>query len=63
MVSSINTIGHTMDMKTVAEFVENEDIVNKLTSMGIDYGQGYYFSRPQSVEEEYREDCQENRAS
>jgi diguanylate cyclase (GGDEF)-like protein/PAS domain S-box-containing protein len=53
MVSSINTIGHTMHMKTVAEFVENEDIMNKLTTMGIDYGQGYYFSRPQSVEEQF----------
>ena len=51
MVSSINTIGHTMNMKTVAEFVENEDIVNKLTNLGIDYAQGYYFSKPQNIEE------------
>jgi diguanylate cyclase (GGDEF)-like protein len=53
MVNSINTIGHTMQMKTVAEFVENEDIVKKLTRMGIDYGQGYYFSKPQCVEEQF----------
>ena len=51
MVSSINTIGHTMKMKTVAEFVENEDIVKKLSKLGIDYAQGYYFSRPQSIED------------
>jgi Amt family ammonium transporter len=55
MVSSINTIGHTMQMKTMAEFVENEDIVKKLINLGIDYAQGYYFSKPQCIEELYRE--------
>ncbi|WP_455210920.1 EAL domain-containing protein, partial [Kaarinaea lacus] len=51
MVSSINTIGHTMKMKTVAEFVENEEIVNKLINLGVDYAQGYYFSKPQCIRE------------
>lgn len=49
MVSSINTIGHAMQMKTVAEFVESEEILNKLTAIGIDYGQGYYFSKPEPI--------------
>jgi diguanylate cyclase (GGDEF)-like protein/PAS domain S-box-containing protein len=62
MVSSINTIGHTMKMKTVAEFVENEDIVKKLINLGIDYAQGYYFSKPQSVDEYVQAKSVQNRA-
>ena len=30
----------------VAEFVENQDIQNKIVSYGVDYSQGYLFSRP-----------------
>jgi EAL domain-containing protein (putative c-di-GMP-specific phosphodiesterase class I) len=41
-------------MKTMAEFVENEDTVNKLINLGIDYAQGYYFSKPQCIEDLYR---------
>lgn len=53
MVSSINTIGHAMQMKTIAEFVENEDIVKKLSAMGVDYGQGYYFSKPREINQHF----------
>ena len=49
MVRSINEIGHTMNMKTVAEFVENEMVMEKLREMGVDYGQGYYYSRPEAI--------------
>ena len=35
----------------IAEFVENEKILNALFELGIDYGQGYYFSRPLPVDE------------
>jgi EAL domain-containing protein (putative c-di-GMP-specific phosphodiesterase class I) len=34
------------DIKIIAEFVENSDIQNKLTSYGVDYSQGYLFSKP-----------------
>ena len=33
-------------IKTVAEFVENKEIFDKLKEIGIDYFQGYYFSPP-----------------
>jgi EAL domain-containing protein (putative c-di-GMP-specific phosphodiesterase class I) len=33
-------------MKVIAEFVEDEDIFIMVKDFGIDYSQGYYFSRP-----------------
>jgi len=51
MVKSINDIGHVMGMKTIAEFVENDEIRQKLVEMGIDYGQGYGLGKPQPLSE------------
>jgi len=51
MVKSINEIGHIMGKKTVAEFVENKQIADELTKMGINYAQGYYFSKPAPIVE------------
>ena len=50
MVKSINEIGKVMGKKTIAEFVENAEIVNILKEMEIDYAQGYYYSRPEPVD-------------
>jgi len=46
MVDAINSIGHTMNLKTIAEFVEDEDISNLLKEMNVDYAQGYYYDKP-----------------
>ncbi len=51
MVESINSIGHVMGLKTIAEFVENIEIYNNLKSMGIDYAQGYAIDKPKALEE------------
>ena len=51
MVESINSIGHVMGLKTIAEFVENIEIYNSLKSMGIDYVQGYAIDKPKPLEE------------
>ncbi len=48
MVESINHIGHVMGLKTIAEFVESERLLNQLVAMGVDYAQGYAISRPTS---------------
>jgi EAL domain-containing protein (putative c-di-GMP-specific phosphodiesterase class I) len=34
------------DCKIIAEFIENEEDVLLALSYGIEYGQGYYFSKP-----------------
>lgn len=37
-----------LGIKTVAEFVSDEEIYNKIKSLNIDFSQGYYFSEPKS---------------
>ena len=39
-----------IDIETIAERVENEEVVRKLGELGIRYAQGYYFARPTSVQ-------------
>jgi diguanylate cyclase (GGDEF)-like protein/PAS domain S-box-containing protein len=46
MVEAINHIGHVMDKKTIAEFVENEAILHRLRDIGIDYAQGFGVEKP-----------------
>ena len=47
MVDSINRIGHVMGIKTIAEFVENEEIYRHLGILGVDYAQGYGIHKPE----------------
>ena len=51
MVESINHIGHVMGRKTIAEFVENQAIVEMLGNLGIDYMQGYGIAKPRPLAE------------
>jgi diguanylate cyclase (GGDEF)-like protein/PAS domain S-box-containing protein len=46
MVRSINDIGHVMGKKTIAEFVENDAILEALAEIGVDFAQGYGVGRP-----------------
>ncbi len=46
MVQSISQVGHTMKLKVIAEYVENQNILDILREMGVDYGQGYHILRP-----------------
>ncbi len=50
MVKSIKEVGQVMGKKTIAEFVENDEIKNLLYGIGIDYAQGYGIARPQPLE-------------
>ncbi len=46
MVRSINEIGHVMGMRTIAEFVENDEIKELLREIGVGDAQGYGVGRP-----------------
>ena len=50
MVRAINQIGHTMNVKTIAEFVENEETLRTVRDIGVDYAQGYAISKPCALE-------------
>jgi diguanylate cyclase (GGDEF)-like protein/PAS domain S-box-containing protein len=47
MVEAITKIAHVMGIKTIAEYVENAEVVDKLKDLGVDYAQGYYFGKPE----------------
>jgi len=49
MVKSINDMGHVMGKQTIAEFVENDAILEQLRAIGVDYAQGYGIGRPQPL--------------
>jgi diguanylate cyclase (GGDEF)-like protein len=49
VVESINQIGHDLGMKTIAEYVETEEILAALKDLGVDYAQGAVIGEPQAV--------------
>lgn len=51
MVEAIKTVADTMELTTIAEFVENEEIVEELRKLGIDLGQGYGIAHPKPFTE------------
>ncbi|MFJ7952817.1 putative bifunctional diguanylate cyclase/phosphodiesterase [Lysinibacillus sp. NPDC096418] len=51
MISAIISLAHAMELKVVAEGVENEAELNVLRKYGCEYVQGYYFSKPLSAED------------
>lgn len=51
IVAAVNNIGHVAGLKTVAEFVENTEIMQALAEIGVDYAQGYALQKPRPVEE------------
>lgn len=50
MVSSIHEVGSLMGKTTIAEFVENDEILEILRDIGVDYAQGYGVGRPEPLE-------------
>ena len=49
MVQSINTIGHVMQIETIAEFVEDDETRDELRKLGVDFGQGYGIEHPRPL--------------
>jgi diguanylate cyclase (GGDEF)-like protein/PAS domain S-box-containing protein len=50
MVEAINKIGHSMNIETIAEFVEDEPTLAAVRETGIDYAQGYAIAKPAPFE-------------
>lgn len=50
IVSTINNFSQKIGLTTIAEFVADEAIYNKINEIGANYCQGYYFDQPRAYE-------------
>ena len=46
IVSSMNEIAHFLNLKTTAEYVENDEVFTLLKNIGVDYVQGWGIEKP-----------------
>ncbi|WP_455217082.1 EAL domain-containing protein [Kaarinaea lacus] len=51
MVESICRVASVMGIKTIAEFVEQEELIEKLKNIGVDFVQGYAIAKPAPLTE------------
>jgi len=51
MVESINRIGHVMGKRTIAEAVEQPELLTALEEIGVDCAQGFAIARPRPLHE------------
>ena len=51
MVRAIAQLARAMNITTVAEYVETQEILTRVRSLGVDYGQGFAIARPVPVAE------------
>jgi diguanylate cyclase (GGDEF)-like protein/PAS domain S-box-containing protein len=50
MVHAVNYVAHVMGMKSIAEFVETDAILQTLRNLSVDYAQGYAIGKPQALD-------------
>lgn len=56
LVKAIREVVTAVGKKTVAEFVENQETLNILRDIKVDYAQGYHLGRPQALEQLFSSD-------
>jgi EAL domain-containing protein (putative c-di-GMP-specific phosphodiesterase class I) len=49
-VRSFVDVARVMGLKTVAEFVESAEVMNRLRELGVDFAQGYHLHKPASLD-------------
>jgi len=49
MVDSIVKLAKMLKKPVVAEFIEHQEIVEALRELGVEWGQGYHFHRPEKL--------------
>lgn len=50
MVKAMQSIANLMNLETVAEYVETQEIIDKLNEIGIQHHQGYHYSIPKPIQ-------------
>ena len=61
MTQAIINLARALNLKTVAEGVEDEEAAARLRELGVDYLQGYYFAKPMPREDFERWLAQHNK--
>ena len=51
IVSLVVFLAKRFDLTVVAEGIENQEVLDEICNLQVDYGQGYYFSQPLSFDE------------
>ncbi len=49
MVEAINSMSHVIGMKTIAEYVQDTAVRQKVKEIGVDFIQGYHVAHPQPI--------------
>ena len=44
-------VAHALNISTIAEGIETQEQIQRVKSMGFDIVQGYYYSKPQPINE------------
>ena len=63
VVKSVSEIAKVLNISTVAEFVETEEMVRTLQGLKIDYAQGYLYSKPAPIEDRQQSDDSSRKAA
>ncbi len=50
MVKAINEIGQSLGKQTIAEYVESDEVLEKLRELGVNYAQGYHIGKPELID-------------
>lgn len=50
MVAAITQVAKVMELETVAEYVETDEILDLLVALGVDYAQGHAVGKPVAIE-------------
>ena len=51
MVAAITSVGNAMGIRTVAEHVDSQDVLDTLTTIGVEFAQGFLIAKPRPVAE------------
>ncbi|PIE19243.1 MAG: hypothetical protein CSA66_02630 [Proteobacteria bacterium] len=51
MIAALNQLAEQMGILTIAEYVESQEIADRLQTLGVNYVQGYHFGRPTPIDQ------------
>ena len=50
IIKGIQNIADDLGLTTIAEYVEDQDTLDVLRDLGVNWGQGYFFGRPKLLD-------------